>query len=166
MTNEDTNAGGPVLVPLCNIDFEVDGVFGIGTSPFGDSRIGYITGGAFTGARMSGRVLPGGGNWSRSGRLGADTSVGSFDARAVLQTHDGALIYLSYTGRTRITDAVRTRFAAPDAGASVDPADYYLRIAVVFETAAPEYAWLNGIVALSMGRKTERGVHHRMFEVT
>lgn len=165
MTTDDAATNGLAAVPLCVIDFEVDSVFGIGASPFGDTRIGYITGGAFTGERLQGRVLPGGGNWSRGGRLAPDTSIGTFDARAVLQTHDGAMIYLTYTGRTRITDGVRTRFAAPDGGESVDPADYYLRIAAVFETAAPAYAWLNGVLVVSMGAKTKAGVRHRMFEV-
>lgn len=165
MADQNTATGGLAATELCVIDFEVDGVFGIGASPFGDTRIGYITGGSFRGPRLSGRVLPGGGNWSRGGRLGSDTSVGTFDARAVLQTDDGAMLYLTYTGRTRITDAVRARFAAADGGESVDPADYYLRIAAVFETAAPPYAWLNGILAVSMGAKTKRGVRHRMFEV-
>ncbi len=162
--------GEPVAVglssqPLCVIEFEVDSIFDIGASPFGDTRIGYVTGGSFDGERLRGRVLPGGGNWSRSGRLGGDASVGTFDARAVLVTHDGARIYATYTGRSRVPDSVRAKFTAADGGESVDRADYYLRIALVFETSAPAYAWLNGIVAVGMGAKTKAGVRHRVFEL-
>lgn len=42
----------------------------------------------------------------------------------------------SATG-TLIADGIRAGFAAPDGGESVDPSAYYLRIALVFETAAP-----------------------------
>jgi Protein of unknown function (DUF3237) len=112
---------------LCSVEFEVDGVFGLGASPLGELRIGYVSGGRFAGERLRGTVLPGGGNWSRGGRLAEDASLGTFDARAVWQTDDGALIYVTYTGRSVIPDAVRAKFAAPDGGASVDPSSYLLR---------------------------------------
>ncbi len=125
--------------PLCTVEFEVrGGLIGIGASPFGDQRLGYITGGRFFGPRINGIVLPGGGNWSRSGRLGEAASVGTFDARAVWQTDDGALIYLSYTGRSIIPDDVRATFADP-AVPDADSSRYYLRIAPVFETASEQY---------------------------
>ena len=66
---------------LCTAEFEVGGgIIGIGASPFGDQRLGYISGGRFFGPRINGIILPGGGNWSRSGRLGDAASVGTFDA--------------------------------------------------------------------------------------
>ncbi len=151
---------------LCTAEFEVSGgVFALGASPFGEQRIGYVTGGRFFGPRLSGTILPGGGNWSRGGALpGAAASVGSFDARAVWRTDDGALIYLSYGGRTCIPDAVRAEFADP-AAPPVDPARYYLRIAPTFETASPDWAWLNGIVAVGIGERTEFGVRHVLHEI-
>lgn len=151
---------------LCTAEFEVSGgVFALGASPFGEQRIGYVTGGRFYGPRLSGTILPGGGNWSRGGALpGAAASVGSFDARAVWRTDDGALIYLSYGGRTRIPDAVRAEFADP-AAPPVDPARYYLRIAPTFETASPAWAWLNGIVAVGVGERTDFGVRHVLHEI-
>lgn len=151
---------------LCTAEFEVSGgIFAIGPSPFGDQRIGYVTGGRFFGPRMNGVILPGGGNWSRSGRLpDGETTVGTFDARAVWQMDDGALIYLSYGGRTRIPDQVRAEFADP-AAPRVDPARYYLRIAPTFETASPAWAWLNGIVAIGVGERTDFGVRHQVYEV-
>jgi hypothetical protein len=149
---------------LCTVDFEVaGGLMSIGTSPWGEQRMGYITGGAFDGPRLSGIVLPGGGNWSRAGRIEPDRSVGTFDARAVWQTHDGALIQVTYTGRSVIPDPVRAAFADP--AAQVDPALYYLRIAPVFECADARYAWLNGILAVGIGERTTRGARHRIFAV-
>ena len=114
--------------PLCTVEFEVGGgLIGIGVSPFGDQRLGYITGGRFFGPRINGIVLPGGGNWSRSGRVGEAAAVGPFAARAVWQTGDGALISLSVTGRGLSPDGVRAAFADP-AAPYVDPELYYLSL--------------------------------------
>jgi len=151
---------------LCTVDFHVaGGIIPIGASPFGDRRIGYITGGKFDGPRLSGEVLPGGGNWSVGGRIGADASVGTLDARAILKTHDGALIYAHYHGRSVIPDDVRREFGDPALASAVDPARYYLRIAPVFETASADYAWLNGVLAIGVGERTDLGARHRLYTV-
>lgn len=151
--------------PLCTAEFEVaGGLIAIGASPFGDQRMGYVTGGRFFGPRIAGTILPGGGNWSRGGRLGEDASVGTFDARAVWRTEQGELIYLAYTGRSVIPDPVRAAFADP-AGPDVDPARYYLRIAVVFETASKRLEWLNGVLAVGVGERTAFGVRHIIHEI-
>ncbi|SEJ87847.1 Protein of unknown function [Sphingomonas sp. OV641] len=151
---------------LCTVDFHVaGGILALGTSPFGERRIGYVTGGSFAGPRLSGMVLPGGGNWSVAGRLDDDRSVGTMDARAIWQTDDGALIHVSYGGRSVIPDDVRAEFADPARAGAVDPGRYYLRIAPVFETAHPGYAWLNGILAIGVGERTDQGARHRLYAV-
>ncbi|WP_417485565.1 DUF3237 domain-containing protein [Maricaulis salignorans] len=150
---------------LCTAEFEVEGgLLAIGQSPFGDQRMGYVTGGRIFGPRINGTVLPGGGNWSRSGRLGSDASVGTFDARAVWQTDDGSLVYLTYSGRNVIPDDVRSEFGDP-AQPRVDPERYYLRIAPVFETASEKYHWLNGLLAVGVGERTSFGVRHIIHEI-
>jgi hypothetical protein len=151
---------------LCTVDFHVaGGIHALGGSPFGERRIGYVTGGSFTGPRLTGQVLEGGGNWSVAGRLDTHTSVGTMDARAIWRTDDGALIYVSYAGRSVIPDDVRAEFADPARASLVDPARYYLRIAPVFETASPVYAWLNGVLAIGIGERTDRGARHRIYVV-
>jgi hypothetical protein len=46
------------------------------------------------------------------------------------------------------------------------PADaYYFRTALTFETEDPRYAWLNGIVAVGVGRRTAGGVRYAVFAV-
>lgn len=168
MTDPDPAQALPPLRSrvLCTAEFEVSGgIFAIGAAPFGDQRIGYVTAGRFFGPRMNGTILPGGGNWSRSGRLPDQAaSVGTFDARAVWQADDGALIYLAYGGRSLIPDQVRAEFA-DSAAPPVDPARYYLRIAPTFETASPRWAWLNGIVAIGVGERTQFGVRHVLHEI-
>jgi len=151
---------------LCTIDFEVEaGIFNIGQSPFGEQRIGYISGGHFAGPKMRGIVLPGGGNWPRGGRLDDSSSVSSFDARAVLKTDDDALIYITYTGRAVIPDDVRAEFGDPDKASLVQPTRYYLRIAPVFETAHPKYRWLNGVLAVGHGERIDGGARQSLFAI-
>ena len=167
MNAENQHAAPATLATrhLCTVEFEVGGgLIAIGASPFGDQRLGYVTGGRFFGQRINGIVLPGGGNWSRAGRLGDTASVGTFDARAVWQTDDGDLIYLSYTGRNIIPDDVRATFADP-AVPDADPSRYYLRIAPVFETASKTYGWLNGVLAVGVGERTDFGVRHVIHEI-
>jgi hypothetical protein len=148
---------------LCTVEFEVaDGIMDLGTSPWGSNRVGYISGGRFSGPGLAGEVLPGGGNWSRSGKLANGDSTGTFDARAVLRTDDGAIIYMTYTGRSVVSDAVRSAFADDT---PVDLQDYYLRIAIVFETASADHDWLNGVVAIGIGERTSFGVRHQLFQV-
>ena len=157
---------GLAVEALCTVDFEVaEGIMSLGEGPWGGSRVGYISGGKFSGPRLRGTVLPGGGNWSRSGRLGKHASVGTFDARAVWQTDDGALIYVTYTGRSVIPDDVRAEFADPERASLVDPSRYYLRITPVFETADPRYDWLNGVVAIGIGQRTDTGARHALYVV-
>ena len=163
--NRDTAPGALASRYLCTVEFEVGGgLIAIGASPFGDQRLGYITGGRFFGPRLNGIVLPGGGNWSRSGRLDEMSSVGTFDARAVWRTDDGDLIYLTYTGRSLIPDDVRATFADP-AVPDADPSRYYLRIAPVLETASAKYGWLNGLLAVGVGARTDFGVRHVIHEI-
>ena len=167
MVKENRQAAPTALASrhLCTVEFEVgSGIIAIGASPFGDQRLGYISGGRFFGPRINGTVLPGGGNWSRSGRMGEDASVGTFDARAVWQSEDGELIYVSYTGRSIISDDARATFADP-AVPDADTSQYYLRIAPVFETASAKYGWLNDVLAVGVGERTDFGVRHQIYEV-
>jgi len=151
--------------PLCVADFRVDGgIMAMGRSPFGERRIGYVTGGEFHGERLSGEILPGGGNWSQSGEIAPDIAVGTFDARAIWRTHDGAMIYVSYTGRTAIPADVTAQFRDP-AAPQVETSRYYLRIAPVFETSDSRYAWLNGVLAVGCGERMPWGVRHCIFAI-
>lgn len=159
--------GGLVGGRLCTVEFEVGGgILDFGASPFGAQRVGYISGGRFEGPKLSGVVLPGGGNWSRAGKLASGAGAGTFDARAVWRTNDDALIYVTYTGRSVVSDAARAAFAAADkAGVDADPSLYYIRVAMVFETSAPAYDRLNGILAVGRGTRTSFGVRHEVFEI-
>ncbi len=50
-------------------------------------------------------------------------------------------------------------------GEAVDPASYYFRTVVAFETAAANYAWLNKLWAIGTGTRPPEGPVYDMFEV-
>lgn len=151
--------------PLCCAAFEVGDILPLGPSPWTNRRVGYITGGRFEGERLKGDILPGGGNWPQSA-VGPDgAAVGTFDARSVWKTDDGAIIYVAYTGRSHIPADVGEAFRDP-AQPYVDPSRYKLHIAPVFETPDPRYAWLNTVLAVGVGERVAGGVRHYIYAIT
>ena len=78
----------------------------IGPTPAGLRRIAPVTGGTFSGARLSGTVH-GGADWV----INRADAVMVIDVRLTLETGDGALIYLAYQGRFLAEPEVMARFA-------------------------------------------------------
>ena len=130
----------------------------LGDGPQGRRRIIPITGGRFSGERLSGRILPGGADWQV---IRADR-VADLDARYTLETADGALIYVRNRGYRRGPKEVLEQLAA---GKDVDPALYYMRTTPWFETGDPRYAWINGIVCVATGARKAAAVELEVFEV-
>jgi hypothetical protein len=111
------------------------------TTALGRRRIVPITGGRFDGPRFRGEILDNGADW----QVLADDGTTVVDTRYLLRTDDGALVYLQTRGYRHGPREVLARLAAGD---DVDPADYYFRIHLTFETASADYAWLNSAVAV------------------
>ena len=130
----------------------------LGTSPDGYRRVGIIANGSFEGERLSGEVLEGGSDWQRLRPDGATT----IDVRLVLKTRDGALISMQYRGFRHGPAEVLERI---DRGELVDPSLYYMRICPFFETAAPQYDWLNRILAVGIGHRNAQGALYGIFEL-
>ena len=130
----------------------------IGATPAAYRRVGVVPSGVFEGERLSGQVLDGGSDWQTIRSDGSTT----LDVRLVLKTADDALIAMTYRGIRQGPPDVIARIEKGDV---VDPADYYFRIAPLFETAAPSYAWLNTIVAIGIGHRRADGPIYSIFEV-
>lgn len=130
----------------------------LGDTPRGRRRIIGITGGRFSGERLSGRVLPGGADWQV---IRAD-GVADLDARYTLETEDGALIYVRNRGLRHGPPEVLRQLAA---GEAVDPARYYMRTTPLFETGDARYAWLNRIVCVATGARRPAAVELEIFQV-
>jgi len=113
-----------------------------GSTPQGALTMVPVVGGAFEGDRLRGTVLAGGGDW-----IMADVDgTFSLDLRITLETDDGALIHMTFAG-------VR------------DDANHYLRTTPRFETAAPQYAFLNRLIAVGIGEIRAEGPVHVIEEV-
>jgi hypothetical protein len=130
----------------------------VGEMPQGQRRIVPIEGGAFEGPRLRGRVLPNGADWMSI----RPDQVLAIDCRAALETHDGALIYMSYRGFRHGPPEI---MEALDRGESVDPSEYYFRISPTFETGRDDYAWLNRIVAVGIGRRVPSGPIYDVYAI-
>ena len=128
--------------PLIVLRLETSATEQVGTTPDGTLSIFPIIGGSFEGDRLRGKVLAGGGDWVTT------KADGSFelDARATLETDDGALIYMTFTG-------VR------------DDAQKYFRTLPRFETASPKYAFLNRLLAVGIGEIRPDGPVHVIEEI-
>jgi hypothetical protein len=133
----------------------------VGPGPDGHRFIFHVTGGTLSGPRLKGRFLPGGGDWAR---IRSDGSV-ALDVRAAVETDDGACIYLTYGGRIIAPPELLGSLADLPNAKLPDPSSYYFRILPLFETGSPDYAWLNNVCAVGVGRITNRGVAYRVYEI-
>jgi hypothetical protein len=146
------------LEPLFRIEVTLAPPQELGDTPLGRRRIIGITGGRFSGARLSGRVLPGGADWQV---IRAD-GVADLDARYTLETNDGALIYVHNRGYRHAPPEIMKKLIA---GEDVDPALYYMRTTPFFETGDARYAWLNRIICVGTGARRPAAVELEIFEI-
>jgi hypothetical protein len=130
----------------------------LGQTPLGDRRVGQVTGGRFEGPAMRGVVLPGGADWM----LTAPDGATRLDVRAMLRAEDGQLIGLSYTGLRAGPAEVLAKLAA---GEAVDPATYYMRTAIRFETGPGPLEWLNRVLAVAVGQRPPQGPIYDIYAV-
>lgn len=143
---------------LCEIVGDLGDPQAIGDTPYGVRVIFPITGGTVQGPRINGEALPFGADWIMLRKDG----VGELDVRATIRTEDGALIYVAYRGLLKVAPEVMARVRA---GEEVDPGEYYFRTTPVFETGAPQYAWLNQIVAVGVGMTRPGQVRYKVYQI-
>src|SRR5436305_6709936 len=128
--------------PLMLLRLTTAAIHEIGSTPRGTLSIFPVTGGTFEGERLRGKILPGGGDWV----VAKTDGTFDLDLRVTLETDDGALIHMTFTG-------VR------------DDANHYLRTLPRFETAAPKYAFLNRLLAVGIGEIRPDGPVHVIEEI-
>jgi hypothetical protein len=104
-------------------------------TPRGRRRVIPITGGAFQGPEIRGRVLAGGADWQII-RADGFTEI---DTRYTLETDTGQLVYIQNAGMRHAAPEVMEKLLR---GEVVDPELVYFRTVPTFETSAPELQWL------------------------
>ncbi len=148
----------PTLEQLCEYYATLKTPVVVGPGPSGMRQIFDVTGGAFAGPRLRGRVLPSGADWFLIGPDG----VGRLDVRATFETDDGAVIYVGYFGMLHMNDKVQQALAS---GGATEYGDTYFYTQPRFETGDERYAWLNGIVAIGEGKVGPQRVDYRVYVV-
>lgn len=121
---------------LTRLDVELGPVLDIGPVPGGHRRIIPITGGTFTGARLNGRILPGGADWNL---VRPDGTVYLW-ARYTLMADDGTLIMITNDGFQPGSPEVMARILA---GEQIEMSDWYAKTRPTFEVSGEKYAFLN-----------------------
>ena len=155
------SGGPPVLLPLFTMSALLAAPLDGGDGVLGRRTLNAVDSGTFSGDRLRGRLNPGTGDWMLTR---GDLRV--VDARVVLVTDDGAVIHMSYGGRIDFAQVTDERLTDPRRRHEIDPDSYYFRTTPTFETGAPDYAWLNRIVAVGSGRLTPGGVTYDVYELT
>jgi hypothetical protein len=147
--------------PLFDIVVDLAPRLAFGDGPIGARVLFGAAGGSFSGSRLRGTVLPGGGDWAVFRPDG--TMV--LDVRLTLRTHDDALLHMTYGGRWTTPPELRKDMADPAKRYHVDPACYYFRTNPLFETGAPQYAWLNDVVCVGQGYLVPGGIAYQVSQL-
>jgi hypothetical protein len=141
--------------PIFTIRAELADIRHFGQTLYGERRVVDILGGRVEG--QQGRILPGA-DW----QIVRGDGVTDLKARYGIETDGGARILVRSDGLRHGPSEV---IAALARGEPIDPARYYFRAVMRFETAEPTLAWLNRILALASGARERRAVRLDVYEV-
>ena len=144
--------------PIFTVEAALDAILDFGPTPYGGRRVIGISGGTVSGPRLKGRVLPGGADW----QIIRSDGAADIQARYTIEAEGGALILVNSLGLRHGPPEVLAQLARGD---TVDPALYYFRTVMRFETGDGELGWLNRILALARGERQARGVKLDVYEV-
>lgn len=130
------------LVPLARVWVAPGDRYSIENGPFGNRVIAGISEGRWEGERIAGSIVGPGADWAMPGPDGAVL----LEVRQVVETDDGAVLYVTYNGRC---DRSRGTYT----------------VAPTFQTADERYAWLNAVQAVGKGRFEGGRLEYEMYEV-
>jgi hypothetical protein len=142
---------------LFTLEVEVGRPVEIGETPGGARRYIPLLGGRFVG-EIEGDLVPGGVDWQTvlpDGML-------EISAHYALKTRAGEMIEVLSNGLRHARQDVLARLSRGD---SVSAQEYYFRTHIRFRTAAPSLAYLNTLLAVSMGERFPTSVRLSVFRV-
>lgn len=146
MTSDDPQ---PSCIPgafLCRLHVEVGDLVSLGGGPYGERRFVPITGGRVEGPAMNGVVVGGGADW----QVARADGVLDIDAHYSLLLDDGARVEVVSVGMRHGPPDVLARLGRGD---DVDPADYFFRTFVRFQTGSARLEHLNRTMAVAIGAR-------------
>jgi Protein of unknown function (DUF3237) len=149
----------PRLKRIYRLEATVAQPLEVGETAQGQRRIVALTGGAFTGPELNGKLLPGASaDWQIV--LPDRTALG--DIRYTLQTDSGDLLYVRSQSIRHGSAEVLARLARGD---DVDASEYIFRTSTQIETASPQLDWLNKGVLISVGGRRPGAVIYETYLV-
>jgi Protein of unknown function (DUF3237) len=149
----------PRLTKVYRLEANVGEPFDLGAVAQGHRRIVPLTGGAFTGPEIDGKLLPGA---SADWQIVQPDGTALGDIRYTLQTDRGDLLYVQSSGVRHGSAEVLARLAQ---GEDVDASEYTFRTSTQIEAAAPNLDWLNKGVFISVGARQPGGVIYETYLV-
>lgn len=132
------------LVPLANATITLAEPMVLPNTPSGTRMIIEVLDAVLEGDRLTAKMKgAAAADWVT---VGADGTV-TLDVRATLETHDGALVFTSYRGRSSI---------APDSPIYATP---------LYDTGDERYAWLNLVQAVAKGTLDGQTLTYEIYEL-
>jgi hypothetical protein len=134
------------LIPLCTATINLAEPILIPDTPAGMRVIVEVESWVVEGERLNGRLR---GVAAADWMTVSPAFIGTIDARGLLETDDGALIYTWYQGRLDLSQGPGTSpaYSAP-----------------LYETGDERYAWLNAVQAVGKGTLSPDG-HQLVYEI-
>jgi hypothetical protein len=142
---------------LFTLSADVGELITLGPCPLGERRVVYINSGSFEGPTMRGEIV-GGADWQI---LRSDGAL-ELDARYAIREERGGVVQVLSQGYRHGPPEVMAKLAR---GEDVDPASYFFRTTMRFETGAGELAWLNKTIAIASAERKARRVEVRAWRL-
>ncbi|MEY2790024.1 MAG: hypothetical protein RL295_188 [Pseudomonadota bacterium] len=142
----------PQLEHICDLSVAIAAPIEIGHTPSGLRRAIPIIGGTVSGPRINGTILNCGADFQL---IVAGGTQAHLDARYIIQTDDGANIYVQNTALRFATLENSQRIMR---GEPVDPSAVYFRCQPRLECSESAWSWLHESQFIGTGRRNPDGV--------
>lgn len=146
----------PSLTLFADLAVQVAAPLEVGATLHGRRRVIPIVGGQVQGEGWTARVQPGGADF----QLLVNDQLAELDARYVLETDGGELIYVHNTAIRTGPPQLMARLVR---GEPVDPGLIYFRCLPRFETASARLGWINERLFVGTGARHPDRVVMRVF---
>jgi hypothetical protein len=144
--------------PIFTVKAELGAILPFGKTPYGERRVIDILGGTVEGPKLKGRILKGGADW----QIVRSDGTADIKARYTIESESGARILVSSEGLRHGPPDIIAKLAR---GEPADPASYYFRTVMRFETSEASLAWINNILAIAFGAREAMAVRLAVHEV-
>ncbi|KAA0234205.1 MAG: hypothetical protein JJLCMIEE_01884 [Acidimicrobiales bacterium] len=134
------------LIPLCTLEVTLADPMIVGDGPAGLRVIFEVEEATVEGERIKGKMK----GHATADWLLVHGTVGTLDVRATFETHDGALVFAQYNGRT---------------DTSAGPGGAPIYVTPRFETGDERYSWLNAIQAVGKGTLDGNRLSYEWYEL-